>query len=136
MDRISGAYPGGHTGEDGLGQAESDEPPRAILSAEDHARMADRRSQNDKLRSRRARRALGVSAALVLSAAAGISWGVISAARASDEMVEWEDGGMTLPMAERKDGGRTRPEDQLSRELDRLVNELWKMEELERLPRR
>ncbi len=136
MDRISGAYPGGPTGQAGLGQSGSEEPPRAIRTAEDRARMADRRSQDDRLRSRRVRAALGVSTALVLSAAAGISWGLISAARASDEMVEWEDGGMTLPMIERNDGGRTRPEDQLSRELDRLVNELWKMEELERLPRR
>ncbi len=128
MDRISGAYPGGPTGQEGLGQAASEEPPRAIRTAEDLARMADRRSHDGRLRSRRIRTAVGVSAALVLSAAAGISWGLISAARASDEMVEWEDGGMTRPA--------TRPEDQLSHELDRLVQELWKMEELERLPRR
>ena len=128
MDRISGAYPGGPTGQEGPGQAASEEPPRAIRTAEDHARMADRRSQDGRLRSRRVRTALGVSAALVLSAAAGISWGLISAARASEEIVEWEEGRMARPA--------TRPEDQLSHELDRLVNELWKMEELERLPRR
>lgn len=60
---------------------------------------------------------------LVLSAAAGIYWG-LSSARASDELME------------KAEVRINRPEADISREMDRLIDQLWKMEELDRLPRR
>ncbi len=123
MDRISGAYPGGPTRHEEPGHAELDEPPRTIRSGEDQARRAGLRGRDARLRRRRIRAVVGVSVTLLLSAAVGIYWG-FSTVRASDELVEWEVGGVNKPDAE------------LSREVGRLIDELWKMEELERLPRR
>ena len=123
MDQISGAYPGGPTRHEKLGKAELDQPPRAIRSGEDLARRASLRGRDDRLRRRRLRAVAGVSATLLLSAAVGIYWG-FTAVRASEDMLKSEVGGVDGPRAE------------VSRELDRLIDELWKMEELDRLPRR
>ncbi len=124
MDEISGAYPGGPTRRERFGQAESNEARRAIRSGEDNERRAGLRGQDERLRRRKLRAVLGVSATLLLSAAAGIYWGLSSAARASDELMENVGVGIN------------RPEADISREMDRLIDQLWKMEELDRLPRR
>lgn len=123
MDRISGAYPGGPTRREQFGQAESNDPPRELRSGEDRERRADRRAENDRLRSRKIRTVLGVGAALLFSGATGIFWG-LRTARASEELLE---------NAQVRANG---PEVDISREMDRLINELWKMEELDRAPRR
>lgn len=123
MDEISGAYPGGPTRRERFGQAESNEAPRAIRSGEDNERRAGRRDQHDRLRRRKVRAILGVSVTLLISAAAGIYLG-LSAVRASDELME------------KAEVGINRPEAEISREMDRLIDQLWKMEELDRLPRR
>lgn len=123
MDEISGAYPGGPTRRERFGQAESNKAPRAIRSGEDNERRARLRGRDNRLRRRKARAILGVSVTLVLSAAAGIFWGLTSA-RASDELME------------KAEVRINRPEADISREMDRLIDQLWKMEELDRLPRR
>ncbi|HIF08212.1 MAG TPA: hypothetical protein EYQ64_15125 [Gemmatimonadetes bacterium] len=67
---------------------------------------------------------LGVGAALLLSTAAGLYWGLGVSRRAARQMVDWELEGPSSPGTE------------MSQELDRLMTELWKMESLERVPTR
>ena len=123
MDRISGAYPGGPSRERVEGD-ESHAPPPAIRGGEDREQRAALRMQHDKLRSRRTRLVVGVGVTLLLSAAAGTYWG-LSAIKTSDELAEVERERLNQSQA-----------DIVGRELDRLVDELWKMEDLERAPRR
>ncbi len=122
MDQFSGAYPGGPTRREPLGQAESKEALPAIRCGEDNEWRAGLRGQEGRLKSRRVRAVLGVGTTLLISAAAGIYWG-FSAARASDELAE-----NARVMVDR-------PDVDVSREMDRLIDELWKMDELDRAPR-
>ena len=123
MEQILGAYPGGPTRPDQLEQVESNEAPRALRRGEDHERRAGLRSRSERIKSRRVRVVLGVGATLIVSAAAGIYWG-FSASRNSDEALE------------RARVRVNRSEVDVSREMDRLIEELWKMEDMDRMPRR
>jgi len=118
MERIAGTYPGG--------------PRRAELRPDDAdlapvfvPRVAEleswvRKGQTRRRKKERARRvAIGFIVVVILAGGLGIYMGA-EATQSADELVQ----------AERE---RNRADALIGKEADRLINELWKMEDLERV---
>lgn len=117
MNRIEGAYPGGPRKRDG--DADEGERPRSPLTRaeEIEGRLHDRRRR--RVRRRRRRRLLvGLLVAVVAAGATGF-WMGLQSNRTSEEIAAEEDG---------------RPERgfDLTRERNRVLQQLWLMEDLER----
>lgn len=123
MDRITGAYPGGPTRGVKRGGEDSSQAARTIRGGEDHARSARLREHEHRIRRRRIRVVIGVGATLLISAAAGVFLGLSTTRHAEKALLQEAQ-------------SVNSPDDVISRELDRLIDELWRMEELERVPRR
>lgn len=122
MDRISGSYPGGPKRD----QLRTDDergfskPIPRVADLERGARDLNRRRMH---RMRRERRMIAVGVALVASGASGMYIG-LQTHQSSEELAQ----------AERE---KTRPSElDMVKEANRLMSELWKMEDLERVPRR
>ena len=119
MSGITGGYPGGPPRHDPeRGTADSDGPElRGGESVE--ASMADHAVRRKKKRRER-RLVIGLVASLIVAAGVGTYLGLQSK-KTAEELAQLE---------------REKSESDDDKDLDRLLNELWKMEDLERAPRR
>lgn len=116
MDRISGSYPGGPRRQDG-----SEPRERADLERVEEFEERRSRASLQRKRERRVRRLrIGFLVALLTSAGIGLTLGLMSH-RTSEELVQ------------EREQDRTRDFDP-SQEVNRMLLELWKMEDMERAP--
>lgn len=122
MDRISGSYPGGPK-RDQLRTNDERGFSRLIPRVADLERGAQYLRRRRMHRMRRKRMMIAVGVALVVSGASGMYMG-LQTHRSPEELAQ----------AERE---KARPlELDLAKEANRLMSELWKMEDLDRVPRR
>ncbi len=120
LNRFSGGYPGGPRRH--AEKEESGEPPGfEIRHGESIEASAMTRALSRSKRRRRRRLVIGLLTSLLLASSVGVYVGIRGNRRTAEELAQ-----------EQMMDGRT----VLEQEADRLINELWKMEGLERAPRR
>jgi len=119
MSGITGGYPGGPPRHDPERQTAGSDGS-GLRSGETVEAGVEGRVVRDKRKKRNRRLAVGLVASLIVAAGVGAYVGLKSRETAED--------------LARKEAESAEPD--LGREADRLLNELWKMEDLERINRR
>ena len=121
MRRISGSYPGGPSRDRSEVDERADKRLDDLSSVEEIEARRGAGIVRTRGRRRRKRAVIGLAASIVIAGGAGV-WMGLRSHRTAEELA-----------AEQR--AQAEAEFNLRRESDRLINELWKMEDLERAGR-